>query len=48
LVERLAEAILRTTADTEMMQRARLMGEEIRAEDDVKQAVDAIHNHARV
>jgi hypothetical protein len=31
-----------------MMQRARLLGEKIRAEDGVKQAFNAFHNHARV
>lgn len=35
-------------ADTEMMKRARLLGEKIRAEDGVKQAADAFHDHARV
>jgi hypothetical protein len=30
------------------MKRARLLGEKIRAEDGVKQAVNAFHNHVRV
>jgi sterol 3beta-glucosyltransferase len=46
-VERLAEAILRTATDSEMMKRARLLGEKIRAEDGVKQAVEAFHHHVR-
>ena len=30
------------------MQRTRLLGEKIRAEDGVKQAVNTFHNHARI
>ena len=41
--ERLTEAIRQATTDAEMIERARSLGEKIRAEDGVKRAVDAFH-----
>lgn len=47
--ERLAAAILRAATDVDMEKRARLLGEKIRAEDGVAQAIEAFHhNIARV
>ena len=45
--ERLAEAIQQATNDPGMRERARLLGEKIRAEDGVGQAVEAFHRHLR-
>ena len=46
-VELLAEALRRATNDPGMRERARLLGEKIRAEDGVGLAVEAFHRHLR-
>lgn len=43
--ERLAAAILRVTTDADVKQRARLLGEKIRAENGVARAVEAFHRN---
>lgn len=45
--ERLAEEISKATTDAGMRKRAQLLGEKIRAEDGVKQAVETFHRYVR-
>ena len=46
-VERLAEALTIAVADTQMRQRAAELGEKIRAEDGVREAVEAIQRYVQ-
>jgi sterol 3beta-glucosyltransferase len=45
--KRLAAAILQATTDARVGERARILGEKIRAEDGVARAVEAFHRHVR-
>ncbi len=45
--ERLAEKISKATTDAEMRKQAQLLGEKIRAEDGVSQAVETFHRYVR-